>query len=243
MDIKENFYGKLQQIREGAEQLDEISYKKAKEAEHKAAGKYYDAYDNEKDARKKAIKDKTPESKKEAEDAGEKRNKSAKRVIRFQKYADKKKLEEEQIDELSDPTHMSYRAKARNQMDKMVNRLGSKMGSDTVNTKKLKNRADGIKRSYKLQPKKKMNEEEQLDELKKSTLASYIKKASHDVATKSAATGRYADRANRARDEMKKGDYKNWSQGKKDDEFADKMFKKSWNRRKGIAKAADKLAK
>ena len=65
------------------------------------------------------------------------------------------KLDEEQIDKLSVPTHMSYRAKARNQMDKMVNRLGSKMGSDTVNTKKLKNRADGIKRSYKLQPKKK----------------------------------------------------------------------------------------
>jgi hypothetical protein len=179
MDIKENFYGKLQQIRESFEQLDEISHKKAREAEDKAAEKYYNDYDAEKGARKKAIRDKTPESKKEAEDAGEKRKKSAKRVIRFQKYADKKK----------------------------------------------------------------MNEQEQLDELKKSTLASYIKKASHDVATKSAATGRYADRANRARDEMKKGDYKNWPQGKKDDEFADKMFKKSWNRRKGIAKAADKLAK
>ena len=88
-----------------------------------------------------------------------------------------------------------------------------------------------------------MNEEEQLDEVSKKTLASYIKKASHDVATKSAATGRYADRANKARDKMKKGDYSDWQQGKKDDEFADKMFKKSWNRRKGIAKAADKLAK
>ena len=86
-------------------------------------------------------------------------------------------------------------------------------------------------------------EAEQLDEISKKTLASYIKKASHDVATKSAATGRYADRANKARDKMKKGDYSDWQQGKKDDEFADKMFKKSWNRRKGIAKAADKLAK
>lgn len=77
------------------------------------------------------------------------------------------KLQEsrEQLDELSDPTHMSYRAKARNQLDKMTNRLGSKMGSDTVDTKKMKNRADGIKRSYKLQPKKKL-EEEQLDELR-----------------------------------------------------------------------------
>lgn len=155
MDIKENFYSKLQQIRESAEQLDEISYKKAREAEDKAAEVYHKDYDDETDARRKYMRDKTPESKKEAEEAGKKRKKSAKRVIRFQNYADKKKMNEEQIDELSDPTHMSYRAKARNQMDKMINRLGSKMGSDTVNTKKLKNRADGIKRSYKLQPKKK----------------------------------------------------------------------------------------
>jgi hypothetical protein len=85
--------------------------------------------------------------------------------------------------------------------------------------------------------------EEQLDEISKGKLAKYIKAASHDVATKSAATGRYGDRANRVADEMKKGDYSNWQQGKKDSNFADKMFAKSWKRRKGIEKAADKLAK
>lgn len=95
-----------------------------------------------------------------------------------------------------------------------------------------------LKRSYGIK-----EESEQLDEISKKKLGQYIKAASHDVATKSAATGRYGDRANRARDEMKKGEYKNWPQGKKDDEFADKMFKKSWNRRKGIAKAVDKLTK
>lgn len=84
---------------------------------------------------------------------------------------------------------------------------------------------------------------EQLDELSKGKLGDYVKKASHDVATKSAAVGRYADRANKARDKMKKGDYSDWQQGKKDDEFADKMFKKSWKRREGIAKATDKLTK
>lgn len=94
-----------------------------------------------------------------------------------------------------------------------------------------------LKRSYGIK-----EEVEQIDEISKKKLADYIKAASHDVATKSAATGRYADRANKARDKMKKGDYSDWQQGKKDDEFADKMFKKSWNRRKGIAKAADKLA-
>jgi hypothetical protein len=70
-------------------------------------------------------------------------------------------INEEQLDELKDATHMSYRAKARNQIDKMANRLGNKMMADTVDTKKMKNRADGIKQSYKLQPglkKKKLKE-------------------------------------------------------------------------------------
>ena len=84
---------------------------------------------------------------------------------------------------------------------------------------------------------------EQVDELSKQTMGSYIKKASHDVATKSAATGRYADRANAVKDQMKKGDYSNYQQGKKDDATADKMFNKSWKRREGIAKATDKLTK
>jgi len=86
-------------------------------------------------------------------------------------------------------------------------------------------------------------EVEQVDELSKQTMGSYIKKASHDVATKSAATGRYADRANAVKDQMKKGDYSNYQQGKKDDATADKMFNKSWKRRAGIAKATDKLTK
>jgi len=86
-------------------------------------------------------------------------------------------------------------------------------------------------------------EEEALDELSKKTLGSYVKKASHDVATKSAATGRYAERANKVKDETKKGDYSNYQQGKKDDATADKMFGKSWKRRQGIAKAVDKMTK
>ena len=176
MDIKERFYQKLQESRE---QLDEVSKELAKRAEHKAAEKFYDKYDSTTDLRKKAIKSKDKKDIDAAKKEEGKMHKAGKQAAKFQKYAAKKK----------------------------------------------------------------MNEEEQLDEVSKKTLASYIKKASHDVATKSAATGRYADRANKARDKMKKGDYSDWQQGKKDDEFADKMFKKSWNRRKGIAKAADKLAK
>lgn len=77
----------------------------------------------------------------------------------------------------------------------------------------------------------------------RAALGSYVKKASHDVATKSAATGRYAERANKVKDETKKGDYSNYQQGKKDDATADKMFNKSWKRREGIAKAVDKMTK
>lgn len=98
MNIKERFYQNLQEARE---QLDEVSRELAKRAEHKAAKKYYDAYDQEKDDRKDAMTKKTPEARKKAEESGEKRKKSAKRVIRFQKYADKKKMNEEteQLDE------------------------------------------------------------------------------------------------------------------------------------------------
>jgi hypothetical protein len=87
-------------------------------------------------------------------------------------------------------------------------------------------------------------EAEQIDEISKKTLGSYVKKASHDVATKSAATGRYAERANKEEDNRKKNkDYSGYQQGRKDNAFADKMFAKSWKRREGIAKAVDKLTK
>ena len=79
----------------GEARLDEISHKLAKKAEHKAAKKYYDAYDSEADAREKHIKNKTSETRKGAEAAKDKRTKAAKRVMKFQQYADKKKLNEE----------------------------------------------------------------------------------------------------------------------------------------------------
>lgn len=82
-----------------------------------------------------------------------------------------------------------------------------------------------------------------IQELSKKTLGSYVKKASHDVATNSAATGRHAERSNKADDKNKKEfDYNTYAQGKKDSDVADKAFKKSWKRRTGIAKAVDKLS-
>jgi len=82
------------------ETINEISHKLAKKAEHKSAKDYYDKYDAETKARGKYIKSKTPEDKAEADAAKEKRTKAAKRTIRFQQYADKKKLKEETSDVL-----------------------------------------------------------------------------------------------------------------------------------------------
>jgi hypothetical protein len=87
-------------------------------------------------------------------------------------------------------------------------------------------------------------EVEQVDELSKKTLGSYIKKAATDVATNSAATGRHAERSNKIADHQKKtGDYSKETQRRKNSQTADKAFDKSWKRRAGIAKATDKLTK
>lgn len=144
--------------------------------------------------------------------------------------AKKGSMEEEANDDMSDPNVQAVKA--------MQDRVAAKKASAS-DVKPSQTHGD---RSWdKL--KSIMANEEALDELSKKTLGSYIKKASHDVATKSAATGRYAERANKVKDETKKGDYSNYQQGKKDDATADKMFGKSWKRREGIAKAVDKMTK
>jgi hypothetical protein len=78
---------------------------------------------------------------------------------------------------------------------------------------------------------------EQIDELKKSTLASYVKKASHDVAARGAATRQFA---NDSRAASKNQEY---DVAKKSMDKADKTFAKGYSRRMGMAKAVDRLAK
>ena len=78
---------------------------------------------------------------------------------------------------------------------------------------------------------------EQIDELKKSTLASYVKKASHDVAAKGAMTRQFANDSAAAKKDQ------NYSGAKKADDKANKMFDQSWKRRQNMAKAVDRLAK
>jgi len=77
----------------------------------------------------------------------------------------------------------------------------------------------------------------QLDELSKNTLASYIKKRSHDVAAMGAVTRKHAMDSEAARKDQ------NYSQARKSDDKANKAFMKGWKHRQNIGKAVDKLTK
>jgi hypothetical protein len=78
---------------------------------------------------------------------------------------------------------------------------------------------------------------EQLDELSKKTLGDYVKKASHDVAYKGAMTRQHAKDSDAAKKDERYND------AKKSEDKANKTFAKSWSRRKGMAKAVDRLTK
>jgi hypothetical protein len=130
-----------------------------------------------------------------------------------------------------------YNADAVNKSIESSNRAGRRIG------KKESKLIHSLLKGHGGSKKPVKEEVEQLDELSKAKLGDYIKKASHDVATRSAATGRYGDRANRVRDEIKNKNYANYQQGEKDSKLADKFFEKSWQRRKYMAKAVDKITK
>jgi len=78
---------------------------------------------------------------------------------------------------------------------------------------------------------------EQLDEISKKTLGSYIKKASHDVAAKGAFTRHFADKS-RAETAEQKHDI-----ARKTMKKADKMQDAGMKRRANMAKAVDRLTK
>jgi hypothetical protein len=91
-----------------------------------------------------------------------------------------------------------------------------------------------------LKPKTGMKEEtEQLDEISKKTLGNYIKKSSHDVATKGAIVRQFSNDA-----EAKRKEHGGTTQAVRElSAKADKVFNKSWKRREGMAKAVDRLTK
>jgi len=78
---------------------------------------------------------------------------------------------------------------------------------------------------------------EQIDEISKGTLGSYIKKASHDVAAKGAFTRHFADKS-RAETAEQKHDI-----ARKTMKKADKMQDAGMKRRANMAKAVDRLTK
>jgi hypothetical protein len=89
-------------------------------------------------------------------------------------------------------------------------------------------------------PKRKLPEEvEQIDEISKKTLGDYVKKASHDVATKGAIVRQFSNDA-----EAKRKEHGGTTQAVRElSAKADKVFNKSWKRRENMAKAVDRLTK
>jgi len=83
----------------------------------------------------------------------------------------------------------------------------------------------------------KQEEVEQIDEISKGTLGSYIKKASHDVAAKGAFTRHFADKS-RAETAAQRPDLARLTMKK-----ADKMQDAGMKRRANMAKAVDRLTK
>ena len=79
----------------------------------------------------------------------------------------------------------------------------------------------------------------QLDELSKDTLASYIKKRSHDVATMGAVTRKYAMDSDAKKKEH--GAYTNAA--RELDQKSNRAFMKGWKHRENIGKAVDRLTK
>ena len=139
----------------------------------------------------------------------------------------KKKVAEEaeQIDELSEPTVRTYYNKAGEQGKKIADKMklgGGDWSKDGSDTKTLKKRAAGRTMALKRRSgEMKMSEDsEQIDELSKKTLGSYVKKAIPDAEHKE-----YWGRADRP------------TKGQR------QYLKSAKNRRQGINKAIDKLTK
>lgn len=140
-----------------------------------------------------------------------------------------------ELSEISYRTLDNYRDKASLEIDKdwhdtRANRPG-------LSDKKLSNRVDGVEKAYqKMKAKDRIKNEDvdQLDELSKDTLASYVKKAPADATrTKFQAIAhqkKVFDAPNKATERMH-------------DDMADKLHRRYDNRIKGVSRAVDKLVK
>lgn len=138
------------------------------------------------------------------------------------------KEEAEQIDELDTATLKSYRTKARAQGNAIVDKMkmgGGDWSKDQKDTKTLRKRAAGANMSGKQLVKRgeslKTEEVEELEELSKNTLHSYIEKSAQDVHNQAYRAGK------------KEGGEGKYDSGK---------ILKSLTRQIGISKATRKLA-
>jgi hypothetical protein len=151
------------------------------------------------------------------------------------------KEEVEELDEISQETLRSYHAKAGSDRLKAKAEVQKGMAQKKFTPASVQKTTDSYKRFIKrgkgmTAAANKMDEEvEQIDELSKKTLGSYVKKASADATEKRMK----ADRLNTAA----------WTGNKSDDEFnaldkaSTKAYKSHQNRLSGVNKATDRLTK
>ena len=179
---------------------------------------------------------------------------SAKRELKYREAeaAAMKKEEVEPLDELSPQTLGSYASKATKDASANIKKIAG--AKDRYTGRQFQGRAnkretgadlaiDKIRGNYNVKVHAK-EEVEPLAELSKGTLKNYIKKAvgaeagsNKSLPILAAATGRHSERSQVA---VKAGDMDSM---RKERDKAGKTFDKSWNRRKGVGMAADKLAK
>ena len=139
----------------------------------------------------------------------------------------KMRRESVQLDELSPATHKSYQAKAfkSGAAGMAAKRMGTMSAKDAYDNEKKRHAGIELSKSLQRRDARKKNEKT-VSELKKSTLGSYIKKASQDASSKAYRSAMDASSINK--DQRKQsGD----------------AFAKSMKRQKGIEKATNRLTK
>jgi len=152
-------------------------------------------------------------------------------------------LEEDQLDELKHSTVSNYMRKARTQLSNIeVSRRGS--GDENFGAEKARRRANTLNkiadktdsRAVRDQLKKSTAfvKEEQIDEISKGTIGSYIKKATTDSTINRKIATDFEHRAKRS----KKQDMKDANTS-----IANQFKDKSWKRQDNINKAVDRLTK
>jgi len=89
-----------------------------------------------------------------------------------------------------------------------------------------------------------MKEEvEEIDELSKGTLGSYVKKASSDMAVKLRSGSEFDNKASAIEKQTNRGNMNNYASGREAEKNRDKAYGGYLKRKRGITKAVDKLTK